>query len=96
MRKDGASRGAAHAIRFLSSLAQDFIEDDELTDAINDLIFLSSLAQDFIEEHGHHAHAHETDTFLSSLAQDFIEDDRRSRDGRRLRLIPELSSSGLH
>ena len=62
--------------KFLSSLAQDFIEDFTIiAHCCATFRFLSSLAQDFIEDNdfmnplGRHKIA-----FLSSLAQDFIEE----------------------
>ena len=63
------------SIAFLSSLAQDFIEDrNSRQTGRNKKLFLSSLAQDFIEDgrRNHRGKGHRR--FLSSLAQDFIED----------------------
>ena len=62
--------------KFLSSNAQDFIEENQWQQQpLVQFAFLSSNAQDFIEEHpqaqGRRAHP-----FLSSNAQDFIEDRR--------------------
>ena len=64
------------ADQFLSSLAQDFIEDSERIDSIYEKFteFLSSLAQDFIEEWISTCYYWSTWKFLSSLAQDFIEE----------------------
>ena len=61
---------------FLSSNAQDFIEDDRDVDTHdeNGMIFLSSNAQDFIEERVRAASIACTRRFLSSNAQDFIEE----------------------
>ena len=61
---------------FLSSNAQDFIEDEEADRvfAVNGQ-FLSSTAQDFIEESRKQKHVKARQAeFLSSNAQDFIED----------------------
>ena len=61
---------------FLSSNAQDFIEESRVSafNVVPGCRFLSSNAQDFIEE-GHSSNACKVPTiFLSSNAQDFIED----------------------
>ena len=65
---------------FLSSLAQDFIEDGRTsTDGTRRRSFLSSLAQDFIEEIYIAVRSSAERRFLSSLAQDFIEEASRIR-----------------
>ena len=77
MRNTGVSRRLRRYRKFLSSLAQDFIEDTKYCNTC-DLYtsgFLSSLAQDFIEERPiANVHHGNSSKFLSSLAQDFIED----------------------
>ena len=61
---------------FLSSNAQDFIEDANFSNAFNRLmLFLSSNAQDFIEDINNKGLLSSDVIFLSSNAQDFIEDD---------------------
>ena len=67
------------ALEFLSSNAQDFIEETSLPDLpINRrMTFLSSNAQDFIEDATSSNGAARRSVFLSSNAQDFIEDWRR-------------------
>ena len=61
--------------RFLSSNAQDFIEDGSRTGKpYLAMVFLSSNAQDFIEETTTTTKPANTSSFLSSNAQDFIED----------------------
>ena len=60
---------------FLSSNAQDFIEENPSpAQSHNRRKFLSSNAQDFIEENPSPAQSHNRRKFLSSNAQDFIED----------------------
>ena len=83
---------------FLSSLAQDFIEEFSynLTYEFRDRPFLSSLAQDFIEEIRQKALTSIPKSFLSSLAQDFIEDYSNKARTPLVPTIPEFSSSGLH
>ena len=63
-------------IRFLSSPAQDFIEEATRGTATSATVaFLSSPAQDFIEERNRQSEpVRPARKFLSSLAQDFIED----------------------
>ena len=83
---------------FLSSLAQDFIEGQRRYAAcLRPEKFLSSLAQDFIEGASAATAASTSGwTFLSSLAQDFIEGIPQTAGMKTRKIIPELSSSGLH
>ena len=63
-------------MQFLSSNAQDFIEDCPCRYGSTPTpAFLSSNAQDFIEEWNRNAGAYAGSQFLSSNAQDFIEED---------------------
>ena len=97
MRSDRHRRKRRPSLPFLSSLAQDFIE--EVTSAAvraSRQQFLSSLAQDFIEEYWTRKTIVDSVSFLSSLAQDFIEEQQATRHGDESVDIPELSSSGLH
>ena len=66
--------------RFLSSNAQDFIEEAQYQPGQSYVgTFLSSNAQDFIEENTVTTGKANADrSFLSSNAQDFIEDRRRT------------------
>ena len=70
------TQGRVGQTAFLSSNAQDFIEDISITDADGRglWLFLSSNAQDFIEESSTKQTNYCKETFLSSNAQDFIED----------------------
>ena len=62
-------------VRFLSSNAQDFIEERRHhMQSSHAIVFLSSNAQDFIEDPNPFANAILFWTFLSSNAQDFIEE----------------------
>ena len=84
-------------VTFLSSLAQDFIEDGRTsTDGTRRRSFLSSLAQDFIEDLALASIHAWVQTFLSSVAQDFIEERRLAYWWCLPPSIPEFSSSGLH
>ena len=66
------------SFRFLSSNAQDFIEElGNPPTAVTNRKFLSSNAQDFIEDATSSNGAARRSVFLSSNAQDFIEDWRR-------------------
>ena len=63
------------AFAFLSSNAQDFIEDVVHVDHVSSVVrFLSSNAQDFIEEATGRSMMARRMSFLSSNAQDFIEE----------------------
>ena len=63
------------SFRFLSSNAQDFIEElGNPPTAVTNRKFLSSNAQDFIEDATSSNGAARRSVFLSSNAQDFIED----------------------
>ena len=65
-------------VRFLSSNAQDFIEEATGRSMMaRRMSFLSSNAQDFIEDATSSNGAARRSVFLSSNAQDFIEDWRR-------------------
>ena len=83
MRSGGAVGQHVGAASFLSSLAQDFIEDCPIFHSSISFTckFLSSLAQDFIEEHEKAPPPASAERFLSSLAQDFIEDGERVESG---------------
>ena len=62
-------------VQFLSSNAQDFIEDSNTRTPVRlEPRFLSSNAQDFIEEGGTASIMMPAAIFLSSNAQDFIEE----------------------
>ena len=76
---------------FLSSNAQDFIEDGiSPKHGIIEGGFLSSNAQDFIEDQfGQVYVARFHRPFLSSNAQDFIEDDKVNVPYRIIPIIPE-------
>ena len=66
---------------FLSSNAQDFIEEQRRVEPISSGGgFLSSNAQDFIEERACTRLEIPQKQFLSSNAQDFIEDSQNRRD----------------
>ena len=76
---------ASISARFLSSLAQDFIEGNiRLRKNTCFDAFLSSLAQDFIEGWCRHCPSRcWRGIFLSSLAQDFIEGSANTPQNRR-------------
>ena len=78
LRTKSGSSAERRCSAFLSSNAQDFIEDvgPRATPRL-DLRFLSSNAQDFIEDRGLHHLRDQIVQFLSSNAQDFIEDHHR-------------------
>ncbi len=81
---------AHQAIKFLSSNAQDFIEDGSLR--VSQLLicaFLSSNAQDFIEERPAGKTGNAIFQFLSSNAQDFIEERTNGLPSRTVTDIPE-------
>ena len=78
--------GGDASVLFLSSNAQDFIEDLQntgLTSAHNK--FLSSNAQDFIEDLQNTGLTSAHNKFLSSNAQDFIEEHTRQFEKDRVR-----------
>ena len=82
-------RHPAHGLRFLSSNAQDFIEDRLCMIRVRPTVaFLSSNAQDFIEERKGRPTGRIRRRFLSSNAQDFIEDGYWTAGMARVR-IPE-------
>ena len=84
-------RAMALSAVFLSSNAQDFIEDGiSPKHGIIEGGFLSSNAQDFIEDQfGQVYVARFHRPFLSSNAQDFIEDDKVNVPYRIIPIIPE-------
>ena len=80
----------ASKISFLSSNAQDFIEEPRFwpTRCWDD-IFLSSNAQDFIEDSTRWTISLVSCRFLSSNAQDFIEESYNARHMPTFAQIPE-------
>ena len=72
-REESCSHSDRHS--FLSSNAQDFIEDVVHVDHVSSVVrFLSSTAQYFIEEATGRSMMARRMSFLSSNAQDFIEE----------------------